>query len=749
MTKEFYNVLFDQDELVCFSHDEYGTKAYPISTGLREEHSFFTVNPLIKGTTRADYNVSVYRNLMFEIDEDKQRNPIPKQDQIAIIKKAKLPVSTLLWSGGKSFHSIVSVDDIFVEDKREYQALWKAIAHVLNRTAVELGYDLKFDKATKNPSRFTRAAGSIRIHADRDNEIQKVAAVNRRVKSHELLTWLETHNVQWTDHLPKPVEYTGPNTYSDARTQEKIDFVLKHRMQNMVYEEGKKVWQYTFARQLRNCGLNQAEIETAIKNQCTVIDTRLKPQLPAICNWEKHTEDEKIYVWTKDDKIEWAQEQERKEKEAIANTIAKTAEDKDTIFNGDIADVNVGGIRNYIRVGTKYYRTDGAGVDVWDKQTLKDDFGSRILTSDELRKYRGFINEPNYLENIEHVTRVIDSRPYAFFNKFWYPNWKLEKGEFPTIMKLLNKVFVGNEEDHLEIGLDWIQLALKQPKQRTRALVLTGNSGTGKDTFMEWLISIVTNRNGIMLEGAEVESAFNSHWSGKHIICLNEVSFDLKDKKTKERLKNLLTSERVTVEGKGDNQYQIENYSKVVLATNNMHDFMSISDSEDRYHVREMPDLINGDKDANFKTKLQAETPAFLYWIIKERELYRPEKSGRFWHTNEECETRAGRSVKENTKTTLHSEIEDILIDKFRIPELKDKDEYSFRVKSLGEKIRERLSQMGYDKGYSNKAIKMCLLKEFGIKEMKSVKVDVFGGNVEQNQRHFTITRTDLGLQYG
>ncbi len=43
----------------------------------------------------------------------------------------------------------------------------------------------------------------------------------------------------------------------------------------------------------------------------------------------------------------------------------------------------------------------------------------------------------------------------------------------------------------------------------------------------------------------------------------------------------------------------------------------------------------------------------------------------------------------------------------------------------------------------------MCLLKEFGIREQKTIKVDVFGGNVEQNQKHFTITRTDLDLQYG
>jgi len=747
-TQEFYDVLFDANEHVCFGATKYDTQVFPVNVGLKEEHNFFTVNPMLKGTTRADYNVAVYRNLMFEIDEDTEGNSIPKEDQLTILKKSKLPISTILWSGGKSFHSIVSIADVFVEDKAEYQALWKAIANVLNKTAEDLGYSIKFDAATKNPSRFTRAAGAVRIHADKPNEIQKIAGVNKRISKSEILEWLQSHSVEWSDYLPKPVEWTGLNTYSDARTQEKIDFVLKYRMQNMVYDNAKKVWQYTFARQLRNTGLNQIEIETAIRNQCGIIDARLQPQLRDICNWTKHSDDEKIYVLTQEDKRKWAQEQERLEKESIANKITNESE-ATTRFNGDIVDINVGGIHNYIRVGTKYYRADGSGIDLWDKQTLKDDFGNRILTSDELRKFRGFINEPSYIERIEHVTKIINGRPYAFYNKHWYPNWELTKGEFPTTLKLLDKVGRGNREDRLEMLLDWIQLLIIKPKQRTRALVLTGPPETGKDTFMEWIVDIVTNRNGIILEGAEVEKDFNSHWSGKHVVCLNEVAFDLTDKKTKERLKNLLTSEMTTVEGKGDQQYQIDNHTKVIMATNNMHDFMSISDSENRYVILEMPELKASDKDRAFKTKLKQEKSAFLNWIINERQLWRTEKAGRFWHSDEECDTQAGRDLKKNTKSGLYDELEDILTEKFRIPELQREDEYSFRVKSLGQKLRRILEEKGNDKKYSDKAIKMCLLKEFGLRMVKTIKKDVFNGNVEQNVEHFIVTRTNLGLQYG
>ena len=204
-----------------------------------------------------------------------------------------------------------------------------------------------------------------------------------------------------------------------------------------------------------------------------------------------------------------------------------------------------------------------------------------------------------------------------------------------------------------------------------------------------------------------------------------------------------------TVEGKGDQQYQIDNHTKVIMATNNMHDFMSISDSENRYVILEMPELRATDKDPDFKKKLKKEKSAFLNWIINERSLWRTEKAGRFWHSDEECDTQAGRNLKKNTKSGLYDELEDILTEKFRTPPMQEEDEYSFRIKSLGQKLRRHLEAKGSDKKYADKAIKLTLLKEFDLPYTKTIKKDAFNGNVAQNVEHFTVTRVNLGLQYG
>lgn len=753
-SKGFFEALFNEGEVTCFGENKYATKTYKaIQTGIKEDNQLFTINPLKKGSTRLDENVLVYRNFLFEIDEyepdvlGEKGEKVPKEIQGEIVFKSKLPYTTSVWSGGKSFHWIISLNnDNYIESKVEYIALWKAVASVLNKTANGIGVKpLKFDTSTKNPSRLSRCANALRLQ-DTGPEIQKLAKVKTRIDIDDLTNWLELNGVNWYDYMPKPATYTSSNEINlESTTEERIDFVLKYRMQNMVYESGMNTWQYTYARNLYNTGLNKSEIEAAILKQCGAIDSRLN--IDAAITACKS--DEKIYVWSKEDKRKWAEEQSNLEKQAVANTITDNAGDSNTIFNGEVADVNLGGVHNYIRVATKYYRADSSGIDVWDKQTIKDDFGPQIIHSPDLKKYRGFINEPNYIERIEHVTKVINAVPHAFYNKHWYPNWELTKGEFPTIMKLLEKVFIANREDKLEFGLDWIQLMFKNPKQRTRSLVLTGPPETGKDTFMEWLVYMVTFRNGIILEGAEIESNFNSHWAGKHLVCLNEVSFDVRDKTTKERIKNLLTGERVTVEGKGDQQYQVENYSKVVMATNNMHDFMAISDDENRFCILEMALLKGEDKDGDFKTKLKQETPAFLYWIIKERELWRKEKSGRFWHTDEESDTQAYRDLKKNTKSSLYDELEDLLEEKFRVPELRDKEEYSFRVKSLAERLRASLETKGLDSKYNDKAVKMCLLKEFGLRLVKTDREDAFNAFISGNQYYFTVTRENLGVVWG
>ena len=731
-TEQFYNILFDQEDWTCFADDVRGVKTSPVhQIGKKEKHQFFVVNPIKAKMTRADVNVAKYRNFLFEIDEDKEGNPIDQTIQGTIIHKAGLPFSTCVYSGGKSLHWIVSLEDSFIEDRLEYVALWSAIAYVLNNTAKTLGYDFEFDDKVKNPSRFSRAAGAVRIKEDANNQIQEIKSVRSRVSSSDLIQWLESNDIDWHSFMPKPKTYDGTNDYNFSTSDEdKIAYVLKYLMKNQEYVQGNKNnWQFIFARMLKNTGMTEDAVRAAINTQCPEGEDYRNPIKQAFSS--KYDTDEKIYVWSREEKRQWAQEQEH-----IANEVLVAKIDEDQ-YNGEIANLNASALHAYIRVANKYYRSDNVSIDLWDKTTIKDDFGSRALQDPALRKFRGFTNEPNYIKRVEYVTRNINGEVHSFYNRFKYPNWQLSKGEFPTILKLLNKVFVGEAEDQLEIGLDWLQLLFTKPKQNTKCLVLVGTHGGGKDTFMEWLVQIVTDANGIIIGGEELETNFNSSWAGKHLVCLNEVSYDLSDRKTKEKIKNLVTGEKIGIEGKGDNVIQINNYSKIVMATNNMFDFMKIDDTEDRFWTRELPPLRDGDRDSQFKEKLQDETPHFLYWLINERKLYRTEKYARFWHSPEETHTEAGRRVVENTKTSTYTELHELFCNRFNHPKLRDKSSMWVRPSTLITELYERPKQ---------KSIKMCLLKEFGSRDHKTIRSDAFDKFNESNNIFFEITREQLGI---
>lgn len=135
----FLGVLFDESEYTCFSPDPFETKlAYvPI-----EKDIFFSINPM--HTSRADKNVTAFRNILLECDK------MPLDQQIAYIQQ-KIPVTSIVYSGGKSYHFIISLVDE-CSTKKEYDILVRRLHALLPET----------DPTTKNPSRFSRLPGVVR-----------------------------------------------------------------------------------------------------------------------------------------------------------------------------------------------------------------------------------------------------------------------------------------------------------------------------------------------------------------------------------------------------------------------------------------------------------------------------------------------------------------------------------------------------------------------------------------------------------
>lgn len=169
---KFLQLLFEPGELTCFATTPYDTA---LSAQPAENSEFFSINAM--QNSRADANVISYRNFLIELDS------VPLQQQIALVT-AKIPVSTIVFSGSKSYHFIVSLQTPLASEA-EYRKVWRGLFEAIPEA----------DKSTKNPSRLSRLPGTIRAST---GLMQTLEYVGSRVALAE---------------LPKPSNYhTQPET---------------------------------------------------------------------------------------------------------------------------------------------------------------------------------------------------------------------------------------------------------------------------------------------------------------------------------------------------------------------------------------------------------------------------------------------------------------------------------------------------------------------------------------------------------
>lgn len=714
-TKQFYECLFDAGELAAFSENKYGTRpSRAIYNGVKADKPFFTINPIKPGSTRSIEGVKEFRNFLFEIDDDVTGKPVPLQTQRDIVQAAQLPWSTCVFSGNKSLHWIVSLETP-LSDAVEYRMWWLMMETIVNKAAADLGYGLKFDKNVKDPSRFSRAAGAVRISVD-GKQLQTLEGIRGRHSNDEVIKWFTANGLTFEDFAPKPTQFEIGQINTSADDAEKFTFVKDVLMRNQPYEQGNKnTWQFVFSRLCRRCGIAEADVRYQIIQLCGEVDHR-DPVGSAFS--DKYNNDEPIYVLSKAERAEWAKQKAIEEEVAIRQKVIESGKEDQYLHLNGIAD--------YIRVGTMYYKKYKGGLELWKKETLVEDFGSDFMKQfpKEL-KYTKFCNIVDFINSIES-----EGTEYNLFTK---PDWKPEPGKWPTTERLLRKVFSNVGKDQWEEGLDWIQLQITKPTQNLHALVLGSESReAGKDTFVEWLRLLYGTQNVFFDSVETFLDGFNGSFASKLIIALNEVRFSSINDGSMEKLKNYVTQKRVVINEKFEKKVEIDYYGKIILLTNNTKDFMNIHDEENRFWIRTMPDLDKKKEyDPDFMDKLKAEVPHFLHFILN-RKLDCEEKKSRFWLPEETTHTTELETIKKNSKTSLYMEIYDLIDDTFF--NRPGTDELFFVAKD----IRKRI-----DSDAGPKQIVMCLQKEFGLDTHKMLRKNSFSDE-ERNSHYFHIKRSDF-----
>lgn len=186
--KQLLQLLFNEGESVCVSHDGYGYHSVPSEnldysvleldnpnkeigdkTISVDEVQLVALNPM--SGYRRDEFCTAFRSFLVEMDE----GPLP--DQLRYVREMGMPYSACVFSGGKSLHFAITLSS----DLPNYEVYYFYSTWILNVMK-------KADQNTKNPSRSIRLAGQIR-----GGQEQRLVEMKGRVDLDVLNAWLSKY----------------------------------------------------------------------------------------------------------------------------------------------------------------------------------------------------------------------------------------------------------------------------------------------------------------------------------------------------------------------------------------------------------------------------------------------------------------------------------------------------------------------------------------------------------------------------
>ena len=295
--------------------------------------------------------------------------------------------------------------------------------------------------------------------------------------------------------------------------------------------------------------------------------------------------------------------------------------------------------QNFFRVGNDYYerfKRPNKLNDLEDviaprlKKTITDDYGKHFLKF--TAKYKDFVNVPDHTNYQRVIHNCYNS--YAPFNHF------AQNGEYSKTMNFLHHIF----EEQIELGLDYMQLLYQKPTQKLPILCLVSKeNATGKSTFAKWLQRIFS-QNVTIIGNAEISNDFNAHLASKLVIAIDE-SF-IEKKTIIEKIKNLATADSMPMNRKGKDIVEIDFFGKIILLSNNVDNFISATDEDIRYWVREIKKPQT--EATNLLEEMHNEIPAFLDFL--DRRKMHTECESRGWFRPQLIKTDAFKKVIEASK---------------------------------------------------------------------------------------------------
>jgi hypothetical protein len=185
------------------------------------------INP-IKGQ-RNDQNVTAMRNFLIEMDNGDMN------DQLSYIKSMEIPYSAAVFSGSKSIHFAVCLEESLPSlDVYNFYASW--MLAVLSEA----------DQQTKNPSRSIRFPNNYR-----DGVKQKLLSVRQRISLDHLKNWLS----RYPESMPKMRQKVAAKDFYDFNHVPR--WLKKQLIKGIDFTKGRNNTWFKFGLGLGNSGCDE------------------------------------------------------------------------------------------------------------------------------------------------------------------------------------------------------------------------------------------------------------------------------------------------------------------------------------------------------------------------------------------------------------------------------------------------------------------------------------------------------------
>lgn len=175
-------LMFDPGESVCASSTVYASESVQQSE-VTTDHALLAVNPISGRKRVAD--VTSFRTFLVEVDPpdwdslDWNERLVCLQAQYEYVANSGLPFSACIFSGNKSYHFLVVLEEPF-ESQSDYRFHFRWIANILT----------DIDRQTGSGIHAVRVPGHVRKET---GQIQRLKEIRGRIRRSDLLDFLNKH----------------------------------------------------------------------------------------------------------------------------------------------------------------------------------------------------------------------------------------------------------------------------------------------------------------------------------------------------------------------------------------------------------------------------------------------------------------------------------------------------------------------------------------------------------------------------